>query len=82
VAENLSVDTTRILAMLGSVAALISTGAVFLQMRVIAAVGCEIAGNVMGFGYAMRPLKGGADTSSSTLPLLESAEITSIQTQP
>ncbi len=86
VAENLSTDTKRILAMLGSTATLSSTGAVFLQMRVIGAIGLQVAENVMGFGYAMRPLKSGslAGTFNSTLPLVEceSAKITSIQTQP
>ncbi len=57
VVENLSTDTKAILAMLGSIATLTATGAVFIQMRVVGAVGLQVAASTMGFGYAMRPLK-------------------------
>ncbi len=56
-AEKLSVDTKRILAMLAGIATLTSVGAVFLQMRIVGAVGLQCAENVMGFGYSLRPLK-------------------------
>ncbi len=57
VAENLSTDTKRILAMLGSTSTIMGMSAVFVQMGVFGAIGLQVAENVMGFGYAMRPLK-------------------------
>ncbi len=73
VAENLSINTKTILAMLGSIATLTATGAVFIQMRVVGAVGLQLVENIMGFGYTMRPIKRDslAGSFNSTLPLVK-----------
>jgi len=56
-AENLSVDTKRILTMLGSTTMLLCTGAIFFKMPVLNAVGLIVAEKIIEFGYVMRPLK-------------------------
>ncbi|MCW5212603.1 heavy metal translocating P-type ATPase [Desulfobulbus sp. TB] len=55
VAEKLSTDTKGILAMLGCIATLSNVGAVFFRMHVIGAIGFQVAENIMGLSYTMRP---------------------------
>jgi cation transport ATPase len=56
-AQSLSIDTKRILSLLGTTTGIVIMGTVFSKMRIIGAVGLEIVENVTGFGYVMRPLK-------------------------
>jgi len=72
-AQSLSLDTKRILSLLGTTTGLVIIGTLFSKMRIIGAVGLEIVENVTGFGYVMRPLKSHQTTQKITLPHLASS---------